>query len=146
MQNLTRRSWMFAMALATTRWRSAFAAGEHFVVIVHPDNPVTSVDRDFLRDAYLKKATDWSHGETIRPVDLSGRFDVREVFTREVLRKTSAQLRSYWNQQIFSGKGTPPVEADSIAEMLEYVAANSGAIGYLPAGASPARVKVVEVK
>jgi ABC-type phosphate transport system substrate-binding protein len=146
MQNLTRRGWMFAVALASTRWRSAFAADEGFVVIVHPGNPIASIDRDFLRDAFLKKATDWSHGETIRPVDLSGRFGVRDVFTREVLRKTSAQLRSYWNQQIFSGKGTPPVEADSIAEMLEYVVSNPGAVGYLPAGASPARVKVVEVK
>jgi ABC-type phosphate transport system substrate-binding protein len=146
MQNLTRRGWMLAVALATTRWRSAFAAEDRFVVVVHRDNPVTSVDRDFLRDAFLKKATDWSHGEAIRPVDLASRFEVREIFTREVLRKTSAQLRSYWNQQIFSGKGTPPVEADSIAEMLEYVASNPGAVGYLPVGASPARVKVVEVK
>lgn len=144
MQGLTRRGWIVAVTLGTVH--SAFAGDEHFVVIVHRDNPVTSIDRDFLRDAYLKKASDWSNGETIRPVDLASRFEVREVFTREVLRKTSAQLRSYWNQQIFSGKGTPPVEADSIAEMIEYVATNAGAVGYLPAGASPARVKVVEVK
>jgi ABC-type phosphate transport system substrate-binding protein len=146
MQDLTRRTWILAVALGASRWRTAFAGEERFVVIVHHDNPVTSLERDFLRDAFLKKATDWSPGETIRPVDLSSRFDVRELFTREVLRKTPAQLRSYWNQQIFSGKGTPPVEADSIAEMIEYVASNTGAVGYLPAGASPARVKVVEVK
>jgi len=146
MENLTRRSWMLAVALVTTRWRSAFAADERFVVIVHPDNPVASVDRDFLRDAFLKKATDWSHGEQIRPVDLSARFGVREVFIRDVLRKTAAQLRSYWNQQIFSGKGTPPVEADSISEMIEYVLANAGAVGYLPSGTAPGRAKVVEVK
>jgi ABC-type phosphate transport system substrate-binding protein len=144
MRDLTRRGFVLAVSLGATR--IAFAGTDRFVLIVHPDNPIASVDRDFLRDAYLKKATDWSHGETIRPVDLSSRFEVREVFVREVLRKTPAQLRSYWNQQIFSGKGTPPVEADSIAEMLDYVASNPGAVGYLPAGASPARVKVVEVK
>jgi len=144
MQGLTRRGWILAVTFGAIH--TAFADDEHFVVIVHRDNPVRSVDRDFLRGAYLKKATDWSHGETIRPVDLSTRFEVRELFTRVVLRKTPAQLRSYWNQQIFSGKGTPPVEADSVNEMLDYVASNAGAIGYLPAGASPARVKVVEVK
>ena len=144
MQGLTRRGWILAVTLGGIH--TAFAGDEHFVVIVHRDNPIGSVDRDFLRAAYLKKATDWSHGETIRPVDLSTRFEVRELFTREVLRKTPAQLRSYWNQQIFSGKGTPPVEADSVNEMLDYVASNAGAIGYLPAGAAPARVKVVEVK
>ena len=144
MEGLTRRGWILAVALGTAH--RVFADTEHFVVVVHRDNPTRSVDREFLRDAYLKKATDWSHGEVIRPVDLSMRFEVRDVFTREVLRKTPAQLRSYWNQQIFSGKGTPPIEADSINEMLEYVASNAGAIGYLPAGASPARVKVIEVK
>jgi len=30
--------------------------------------------------------------------------------------------------------------------MLEYITSNVGAIGYLPAGAAPARVKVVEVR
>lgn len=144
MQGLTRRGWILAVTLAATR--RAFADANHFVIVVHPDNPVRAVDREFLRDAYLKKATDWGNGETIRPVDLSTRFEVRDVFTREVLRKTPAQLRSYWNQQIFSGKGTPPVEADSINELLEYVASNIGAVGYLPPGASPARVKVVEVR
>jgi ABC-type phosphate transport system substrate-binding protein len=144
MRGLTRRGWIMAVALGAAH--SAFAGDERFIVIVHHDNAVTEVDRDFLRDAYLKKATDWSHGETIRPVDLSGRFGVRDVFTREVLRKTAAQLRSYWNQQIFSGKGIPPVEADSITEMIDYVAANPGAIGYLPAGTAPGRAKVVGVK
>lgn len=144
MWNLTRRGWILAVTLGAAH--RALAGNEHFVVIVHPDNPVRTLDRDFLRDAYLKKATDWSQGETIRPVDLSVRFEVRDVFTREILRKTPAQLRSYWNQQIFSGKGTPPIEADSIDDLLQYVAANAGAIGYLPAGASPAHVKVVEVR
>ncbi|MEO6773343.1 MAG: hypothetical protein ABI467_09990 [Kofleriaceae bacterium] len=143
MHGLTRRGWIVAVALVAAR--SAFAAEERFIVIVHPDNPVTEVDRDFLRDAFLKKATDWSHGETIHPIDLSNRFGVREVFTREIVRKTPSQLRSYWDQQIFSGKGTPPVEADSLREMIEYVAANAGAVGYLPAGTAPGRTKVVEV-
>jgi ABC-type phosphate transport system substrate-binding protein len=144
MQGLTRRGWILAVALCSAR--SAFAGDERFIVIVHQNNPVTAIDRDFLRDAYLKKATDWGNGDTIRPVDLSNRFGVRDVFTRDVLRKTPAQLRSYWNQQIFSGKGTPPVEADSIAEMIDYVVANAGALGYLPAGTAPGRAKVVEVK
>jgi len=116
-----------------------------FVVIVHPDNPTAAVSRDFLRDAYLKKATDWPSGETIRPVDLSVRFRARERFTHEVLRKSHAQLRSYWNQQIFSGKGLPPAEAESTEDVVAYVLAHPGAIGYLPAGAHPGAAKIVEV-
>jgi len=116
-----------------------------FVVIVHPDNAIAALNRDFVRDAYLKKATDWPDGETIRPIDLSARFPARQRFTHDVLRKSHAQLRSYWNQQIFSGKGLPPAEAESTADAIAYVLAHPGAIGYLPAGAPPGAAKIVEV-
>jgi len=116
-----------------------------FKIIVNPDNPITSIDRDFLRDAYLKKATDWN-GRTIRPVDLPSAFPARERFTLEVLRKTPTQLRTYWNQQIFSGKAVPPPEAESTADAIAYVLANPGGVAYLPASADAGRAKVVEVR
>ena len=65
-----------------------------YKLIVHPDNPFDSVDRDFVRDAYLKKATEWNDGEVIRPIDLASRFPARAKFTENVIRKTAAQLRS----------------------------------------------------
>lgn len=120
------------------------AAGEgDFKVIVHPDNPVTSVDREFLRRAYLKKATEWKHGRAIRPIDLRSRVPARQRFVHEVLKKTAAQVRSYWNQQVFSGKGVPPPEAESTAAAIRFVLANPGAVAYLPADADPGRAKVV---
>ncbi|MGE0872972.1 MAG: hypothetical protein AB7P03_30755 [Kofleriaceae bacterium] len=116
-----------------------------FKIIVHPDNPSHSVSRDFLRDAYLKKATQW-HGETIRPIDLSTKFVARDRFTQQVLRKTRAQLKNYWTQQIFSGKGVPPPEVSSTADVVEYVVANRGAVGYLPIDADPGRARVIGLR
>lgn len=130
------------LALAT-----ASTAGEAgFKLIVNPDNPVSAVDRDFLRDAYLKKATEWSNGETVRPLDLDSRFPARDDFRREVVKKTASQLKSYWNQQIFSGKGVPPPEADSTADAIAYVLANPGAVGYLPVDVDPGRAKVIGLR
>jgi len=125
----------------------ASIADDHaeFTVIVNPNNPVTSIDRAMLRDAYLRKATDWDNGKTIRPVDLSPRFSARDRFTSSILRKTPSQLKSYWSQQIFSGKAVPPPEADSINDVISYVLANPGAIGYLPPGADPGHAKTVQV-
>ncbi|HEY0479152.1 MAG TPA: hypothetical protein VGD37_16655 [Kofleriaceae bacterium] len=122
------------------------AGGPDYKVIVHPDNPVTEVDRAFLRDAYLRKASVWDSGEPIRPIDLAARFPVRERFAQDVLRKNPSQLRNYWNQQIFSGKGVPPPEADSPASVVAYVLANPGAIGYLPVDTDTGRARVVGVK
>lgn len=117
-----------------------------YKVIVHPDNPIAKIDREFLRDAYLKKATEWRGGETIRPVDLATKFPVRERFTHEVIRKTPAQLKNYWNQQIFSGKAVPPPEAGTAADLIAYVLANPGAIGYLPEGLDAGEAKVIGVE
>jgi ABC-type phosphate transport system substrate-binding protein len=115
-----------------------------FQVIVHPDNPATAVDRGFLRDVYLKKATSWRNGAVARPIDLPpGR--VRERYTQAVLKKTRSQLRSYWNQQIFSGKGVPPPAAESVAAAIAFVRSHPGAIGYVPAGADVAGTKVVRL-
>jgi ABC-type phosphate transport system substrate-binding protein len=113
---------------------------------VHPENRVDALSRDFLRNAYLKKVTQWSHGATIRPIDLSSELPVRNQFTQDVIKKTPAQLKTYWNQQIFSGKGVPPPEADTAAAAISYVLANPGAVGYLPVDVDPGRAKVVGIK
>ena len=124
----------------------ASAAGDDYKVIVNPENRIGAVDRRFLRDAFLRKASDWNGGAEIRPVDLATRFAARERFVHDVLNKTPAQLKSYWNQQIFSGKGVPPPEADSPAAVIAYVLANPGAIGYLPVDADAGAAKVVKVE
>jgi ABC-type phosphate transport system substrate-binding protein len=134
--------WMLVFGLAST----SDADNDGYKLIVHPDNPVAAVDRDFVRGAYLRKATEWGHRHTIRPIDLSTRFPARERFAQHVLKKTLSQLRNYWNQQIFSGKGVPPPEASSTADVIAYVLAHPGAIGYLPADADAGRAKVIRIR
>jgi ABC-type phosphate transport system substrate-binding protein len=134
---------VLAASVAVPAARPVHAGGDGFKVIVHPENPVREVDRAFLRRAYLKKATDWN-GETVRPIDL--KHPVRDRFTSGVIGKTPAQLRSYWNQQIFSGKGVPPPEADSAEAVVAYVVAHRGAVGYLPASADIGKARVVTVR
>ena len=122
------------------------AEDARFVVVVNPKNPVTTIDHDMLRNIFLKKRVVWNHGGTIRPIDLSSKFSIREQFVRRVLKKTPAQLKTYWNQQIFSGKGVPPPEATSPANVINYVLANPGAVGYVPSDVELRTAKVVEVK
>jgi ABC-type phosphate transport system substrate-binding protein len=138
-------SWLLVVFLIAFSTRS-LADDAKLKVIVHPDNPATSVSRSFLRDAYLKKSTEWRGGEVILPVDLAWRFAERRAFTEQVLQKTPAQVKNYWNQQIFSGKGVPPPEADTPRSVIAYVLANPGAVGYIPANVDPAGAKVLAVQ
>jgi hypothetical protein len=120
--------------------------GVMFKVIVNPKNPAARIDRGFLRSAWLKKEATWGDGATIRPIDLSANFAVRDRFTRDVIKKTSAQLKSYWSQQVFSGRGVPPKEVPSIADVIAYVLANPGAVGYVPVDVDTSGAKVIEVR
>ena len=61
-----------------------------YVVIVNPNNPAGSADRQFLEDAFLKKITAWPNGEVIRPADLAADSAVRRSFTRDVLNRSAA--------------------------------------------------------
>lgn len=142
------RGFLFSMVvlvlIGASTGRSADDAS--FKIIVNPKNPIGSISPEFLRNAFLKKEAVWRNGETIRPVDLPADSPVRDQFARAALKKTLSQLRVYWNQQIFSGKGVPPLEAESIVKAIAYVIANPGAVGYLPVDVDTRGAKTVEVR
>jgi hypothetical protein len=121
------------------------AANAGFQLIVHPQNPVTSIDRRFLSDAYFRRTISWRNGESIRPVDLTDKFAAHELFIQAVMHKTGPQLRMYWTQRIFSGTGVPPPELDSPSAVINYVLRNVGAIGYIPSDVNAHPAKVVQL-
>ena len=120
----------FLLVLAFTPLARADAPPP-FVVIVHPQNPYTSLDRGFLTDAFLKKVTRWPNGDVIKPVDLGGDSPVREKFSNEVLKRSVSAVKSYWQQIIFSGRDVPPPELASEDEVVKYVLGHPTAIGYV---------------
>lgn len=125
---------------------SRAAAPPAYRIIVHPSNPATSVERRFLAEAFLKKATRWGHDQAIRPVDLGPDSPARSRFSQEVLDRPVAAVKSYWQQQIFAGRDVPPPELDTDEDVLKYVLRYPGAIGYVSGGANVDGAKVVTVK
>ena len=73
------------------------------------------------------------------------RSPVRQRFTLEIYGKQVIAISAYWQQMIFSGKGVPPPEKSTDADVVAYVRDTPGAIGYVWAGADTSSVKVVAV-
>jgi hypothetical protein len=144
---LTRRPCLLLL-LTVAAGTSAAAGrdGRGYVIIVHPENPAREVIRTFLRDAFLKRTPQWGHGPTVRPVDLSTGTAARNWFTRDVLHRGVAEVKRYWQQQIFSGKSIPPPEVESEAAAIAYVLKHPGGIAYLPLGIDPGGARVVAVR
>jgi hypothetical protein len=130
---------------ASTSARADTTAPEFFVV-VNARNPSSSVDREFLSDAFLKRTTRWSNGVAIRPADQRPDAPVRHAFSKVVLKRSVAAVRNYWQQRIFSGKDIPPPELESDAAVMHYVAKYEGGVGYVSSTATLEGVKVVSIR
>ncbi len=117
-----------------------------YSIIVNPNNPETTADREFLADAFLKKITTWPTGAAIHPVDLPSSSPVRRQFCEEVLHRSVEEVKSYWQQRIFAGREVPPPELDTDDEVVTYVLKHDGAIGYVSRDAKLNGAKVLGVR
>jgi ABC-type phosphate transport system substrate-binding protein len=141
------RSIAFLLALlAVLASQGTRASSGSFRLIVNPANGVTALDRKFLADAFLKKTTRWPGGELIRPVDLGTESAIRRRFSEDVLGRSVAAVKSYWQQMIFSGRAVPPPELDSDEEVIRYVAKYAGAMGYISTVGDAVGVRVFVLK
>jgi len=125
-----------ALGVAATPVRADTALP--FKVVAHPDVPVNAVSKEFLAHIYLRSRNRWTDGEKTKPVDNAG---LRAIFAKVILDRDLDDLKAFWDQQVFAGKGVPPPEKPTDKEVATYIAANPGAVGYLSAN-----VKVVGLK
>jgi hypothetical protein len=114
-------------------------------VVVHPSNVISSIDRKFIADAFLKKIIRWPEGDVVRPADLEPDASARRRFSQEVLGRSVTAVKSYWQQAIFSGRDVPPPEL-SEAEVIRYVLKHPGGIGYVSGSVDLGGAKVLMVR
>ena len=114
-------------------------------VIVHNDNPTSTVAKSKLSQYFLRKDLKWEHGTSVDPVDLGGDSSVREAFSLDVHGRSVSSIEKFWQRQIFSGRGVPPPEVGGDRQAIDHVRNNAGAIGYVSPQAAVDQVKVLTV-
>ena len=63
-------------------------------------------------------------------------------FHSTATRKSLSQLEAYWSKKLFTGKGTPPPEANQ-SDVKAQVASGSNVIGYVDESMVDGSVKVL---
>ena len=112
------------------------------VVIVHPTNDST-LDKDVVKKIYLGKTKSFSNGQKIQAYDLQNGSDIRNSFLQSLLKKSGSQYKAYWSKLLFTGKGKPPAEKSSEDDIVNEVASNPSAIGYVDSTKVTDAVKVI---
>ena len=121
----------------------AFPACAEFVVIVNPKNPVASLTAEQVASVFLGRSTSFPAGGNATPLDQKEGTPLRDEFYTKATDKNPGQVKAYWAKQMFSGKGSPPRELASSADVKHAVAGDVNAIGYIEKSAVDSTVKAV---
>lgn len=111
-------------------------------VIVHPSNGNALSEANISR-IFLGKKKSYPDGSEAIPVDQKEGAAARSGFVSTILKKNDQQIKAYWAQLLFTGKGTPPKEVGGDADVKKLVSENPALIGYIDSGAVDDSVKVV---
>lgn len=106
-------------------------AGRELAVIVHKASPAQTLSVNEVRAYYMKKQGAWSDGSKVRPVQQSG--DVRDGFVKRTLGMSTTEFERYWLELKYSAAESPPKQVDSDDDVIRFVGAMKGAIGFVDA-------------
>ena len=111
-------------------------------VIANPSSSIASASNDEIKRLFLGKSKDVA-GNSATPVDQAGDSTAKDQFYQVVVGKNSSQLRAYWAKLVFTGKGKPPKELGTDADVIAAVAADASLVGYVDVSAVTGDVKVI---
>lgn len=112
------------------------------VIIGNPAGP-DSITGNQVRDLYLNRSNQLPDGQKATPFELPAGDAVRSEFHNKITGRNDAQLRAFWSQQVFTGRGQPPGEAGSADAMKAQVSSTPGSIGYIDEADVDSSVKVL---
>jgi hypothetical protein len=100
------------------------------IIIGHEDLPV--MDQTTVQRIYTGKVVE-VQGIRVMPVNFSPGHQLRARFLQIYLQQDEDQYAGYWIVRRYIGKGKPPKDLDSAAEVSRFIIETPGAIGYLDA-------------
>jgi hypothetical protein len=113
-------------------------------VVANPSVAASRISPSDLKEVFLggKNALD---GSPVEPV-LADNGEAHKAFLQAYVGKSDQALRTYLKSLVFTGKGSMPKSFGSDAEIVKYVAATKGAIGYVSPTSDIAGVKKLQVQ
>jgi ABC-type phosphate transport system substrate-binding protein len=102
-------------------------AGE---IVVIGNSNVPKIDTETVQKIYTGKYISIA-GISVTPVGVKSGTTTRNRFLQEYLNQDEEKYTAYWTVRRYIGKGAPPAELASAAEVISYVQATPGAVGYI---------------
>jgi len=113
------------------------------VVVVNARNGVAAMTRNEVINIFFGRNRQFFNGVEAMPVDLEDVHPKREQFYKLLVGKDLAEINAYWSRQIFTGRMQAPPRLGSTEDVIRWIAANPGGIGFVELSRADARVRVV---
>ena len=136
---------LFAFTLLAVALIFASRAQAQVLIIANPSVKSADVSKSDLRDVFTGAASSLKDGSHVTPI-LLRQGSVHEEFLSAYVGKADSAFRAGWRSQVFSGQASMPKSMDSEAAVVEFVAHNSGAVGYIGKGTPHEGVKVLAIR
>ncbi|HEV7990240.1 MAG TPA: hypothetical protein VGP25_00350 [Gemmatimonadaceae bacterium] len=136
MRTLSRTVLAAAVVAAGLSVAPSLARAQGYKVIVNASVSDRAISRSKLSRIFLKQDANFPAGQPAAPVDLVASSPVREAFSKAVLGRGAGPVKTFWQQQVFAGRSSPPPQKPTDAEVVAFVSSTPGAVGYVAADAA----------
>ena len=140
------RLLVLVLAAGASLTSASLVGAQDVVVVANPEVEISELDQAELARIFLGKRTIWDSGTRIMPCMPNEKSELTASFLKNNIRKTVRQFRAYWKKRLFSGQGTAPKTFSNERQVLDYVANNPGAIGFVRTGSQDNRVKTLSIQ
>lgn len=135
---------LFAFLLVASASIFVVQAKAQVIVIANPSVKASEVSKNDLKDVFTGASTTLG-GANVVPILLKA-GTAHEEFLQAYIGKNDTAYRAGWRSLVFSGQATMPKSVDGDAAVVEFVAHNNGAIGYISKTSPHDGVKVLTVR
>jgi ABC-type phosphate transport system substrate-binding protein len=122
----------------------AAKAQAQIIVIANSNVKVNEVSKSDLKDVFTGASASLGGGNVVPILLKAG--TAHEEFLQAYIGKNDTAYRAGWRSLVFSGQASMPKNLNTDAEVVEFVAHNHGAIGYIGKGTPHEGVKVLAVR
>lgn len=134
---------VLSLLLLLTGLLAGGLARADLVVVVNARSGVAVMTRNEVVNIFFGRYRQFFNGLEAQPVDLLDAHPDRVRFYQALVGKDLSDINAYWSRQVFSGRMQAPPRVASSEEVLKWVAAHPGGIGFVELAKADARVRVV---
>ena len=108
---------------------SPLASQAELVIVASPRSGAIELSREQAEKLYLGRTTTLADGTPVKLVDLPSGA-TRDEFYLKLTNKNPSQILAYRSRLVFTGRASPPLEAESVTEARQWLADTPNLIGY----------------